>query len=47
MLVSWHNIAVPSTEDEKYLAKNLLCFLLTVSHSEIKNVFKHNMELVK
>lgn len=47
MLVSWHNIAVPSTENEKYLAKKLLCFILSNSHSEIKNVFKHNMELVK
>ncbi|XP_029343352.1 DNA-dependent protein kinase catalytic subunit isoform X2 [Acyrthosiphon pisum] len=47
MLVSWHNIAVPSTEYEKLLAKKLLCFLLSVSHSEIKNVFKHNMEFIK
>lgn len=47
MLVSWYNIAVPSTKDEKYLAKNLLCFLLSVSYSEIKYVFKHNMELIK
>jgi len=47
MLVSWHNIAVPSTDHEKLLAKKLLCFLLSVSHSEIKNVFKHNMEFIK
>lgn len=47
MLVSWHNIAVPSTEYEKLLAKKLLSFLMSVSHTEIKNVFKHNMELIK
>lgn len=47
MLVSWHTVAVPSTRDEKDLAKKLLHFLLSVSHSDIKNVFKHNMELVK
>lgn len=47
MLVSWHNIAIPSTEDEKQLAKKLLCFLLSVSHSEIKNVFRHNIEFIK
>lgn len=47
MLVSWHNIAVPTTENEKYLAKKLLGFLLSNSHSEIKNLFKHNVELVK
>lgn len=47
MIVSWHGIAVPSTEDEKHLAKNLLCFLMTVSQSEIKNVFKHNVEIIK
>lgn len=47
MLVSWHNIAVPCTEDEKYLTKKLFSFLLTVSHSEIKSIFKHNMELIK
>lgn len=47
MLVSWHDIAVPSTEDEKDLAKKLLHFLLSVSHSEVKNVFNHNMELIK
>lgn len=47
MLVSWHNVAVPSTENDKSLAKKLLSFLLSVSHSEIKNVFKHNMEIIK
>lgn len=47
MLVSWNKIAVPSTENEKYLAKKLLCFLLSNSCSEIKYLFKHNMELVK
>lgn len=47
MLVSWHNSAVPSTKDEKLLAKKLFSFLLSVSHSEIKNIFKHNMEFIK
>ncbi|XP_025192516.1 DNA-dependent protein kinase catalytic subunit-like [Melanaphis sacchari] len=46
MLVSWHNTAVPSTEDEKLLAKKLFSFLLSVSHSEVKNIFKHNMEFI-
>lgn len=47
MLVSWHNVAIPSTDNEKYLAKKLLCFLLSASYSEMRNVFKHNMELIK
>lgn len=47
MLVSWHNIALPSTEYEKLLAKKLFSFLLSISQSEIKNVFKHNMEFIK
>ncbi|XP_060849991.1 DNA-dependent protein kinase catalytic subunit-like isoform X3 [Rhopalosiphum padi] len=47
MLVSWHNSAVPSTKNEKLLAKKLFSFLLSVSHSEIKNIFKHNMEFIK
>lgn len=47
MLVSWHNIAIPSTEDEKYLAKKLFSFLLSVSICEINNVFRHNLEIIK
>lgn len=47
MLISWHTITVPSTENEKYLANKLLCFLLSVSHSEVKTIFKHNIELIK
>ncbi|XP_050441863.1 DNA-dependent protein kinase catalytic subunit-like isoform X2 [Adelges cooleyi] len=47
MLVSWKTSAIPSTNEEKNLAKKLLCFLLSVSKTEVKNVFKHNIELIK
>ncbi|CAH1737387.1 unnamed protein product [Aphis gossypii] len=47
MLISWHNTAVPTTKDERLLAKKLFSFLLSVAHSEVKNIFKHNMELIK
>lgn len=47
MIVSWHTIAIPSTEEEKCLANKLLCYLLSIAQCEAKNVFKHNMELIK
>ncbi|KAK7790685.1 hypothetical protein R5R35_009591 [Gryllus longicercus] len=47
MLVSWHEIAIPSNESEKMLAREILQFLIANARSQRRDVLKCNLEVIR
>ncbi|KAF4526767.1 hypothetical protein B566_EDAN012305 [Ephemera danica] len=47
MILSWHDIAIPSSLSEVNLASNLLELLINLAYHRRQDITKHNLELIK
>ncbi|KAJ8868909.1 hypothetical protein PR048_030450 [Dryococelus australis] len=48
MLLEWHDVAIPNSDDiEKRLASEILNFFMSNVESNRRDVFKHNIDIVK